>query len=357
MIDFAERARGMFLGLAIGDALGAPVEFLPSPSDVYIADMGEKIEHYYKNSRAPMGVWTDDTSMALCVADSLLEQGGYDSYDIMDKFYDWAYYKYRAHPQAPIDIGGQVLRALDQYEKEPEVSEDTPRTEAAGNGCIMRLAPIIIANVFADKKYPTLMDGYRKGTITAKPDTKSKTEICIEEKNIQPVLEMARLSCRETHNSYMAEAVTEMFAAMLYAAMMGLKKNNIFAGSFRWIFDDDLQESASLVYDKINVALTDKTGDSFRDLGGHCLDAFLIAVWGLANFETFKDGMLAVIRLGGDTDTNAAIYGQLAGAYYGYNEIPKEWVDGLYFKDEILKISEKLLAMPECPILRSRFSG
>ena len=65
--------------------------------------------------------------------------------------------------------------------------------------------------------------------------------------------------------------------------------------------------------------------------------------------------MLAVIRLGGDTDTNAACYGQLAGAYYGYSKIPKEWREGVYLADELVEIADKLLEMDKCPIIRTRF--
>lgn len=334
------RARGMLLGLAIGDALGAPIEFLPSPSHLFIAKMGDKIAQYHPNRRAAAGIWTDDTSMALCIADSLLERHGYDSYDIMSKFHDFAYYKYRTHPDAPLDVGAQTLKALDDYEKNPVIERDTPRTNSAGNGCIMRLAPIIIANVFVDEQQRSVSSEQESVRITGE--------------NIQLALKMARLSCRETHNSLMAEAVTEMFAIVLYTAMAGLSKNNILSQILRWT-SSDLWGSVIEVYTKMDSALIDKKGEVFYDLGGYSVDAFLIAIWGFTHFDNFKDGMLAVIRLGGDTDTNAAIYGQLAGAYYGYDNIPKEWIDGLYLGNEIRKIADDLLAMPECPIICSRF--
>ena len=67
--------------------------------------------------------------------------------------------------------------------------------------------------------------------------------------------------------------------------------------------------------------------------------------------------MLAVLRLGGDTDTNGAVYGQLAGAYYGYSGIPKEWREGVYLSDELVEIADNLLGMKECPVIRTRFEG
>lgn len=318
-LKYQDKSRGMLVGLAVGDALGAPMEFLPSPSDVYIAEMGDKIEHFHKNRRVPEGVWTDDTSMALCIADSLLEKGGYDSYDIMKKIYDWAYYRYRAHPQAPLDVGMQTLRALDAYEHSHIVERDAPKTDSAGNGPIMRLAPIVIADTFA-------------------ADSSD---------DITHTLEMAKLSCRETHDSTTACIVTEIFAALLHCLLHGLDKHTSAAHCTSWTQYGE--------YDSLIDHAYDKDGSRLRDLGGYIVDSFTIALWGLFNTDSFKEGMLAILRLGGDTDTNAAIYGQLAGAHYGYEAIPKEWRDGVYLADELVEIADQLLAMPSCPIIKTRF--
>lgn len=90
-------------------------------------------------------------------------------------------------------------------------------------------------------------------------------------------------------------------------------------------------------------------------LGGYIVDAFAIALWGFLHSDSFGDGMIKVIQLGGDTDTNAACYGQLAGAYYGYKAIPKEWRDGIMSGDELVALADKLFAMKKCPIIRTRF--
>lgn len=352
-MDYQDKARGMLVGLAVGDALGAPVEFLPSPSDVYIETLGDEIEHFHENTRLPKGVWTDDTSMTLCIADSLLERGGYDSFDVMDKFCDWCDHGYRMHPQAPIDIGMQTLNSLDNFKKNPIIKKDRERTESAGNGAIMRLAPIVIANTFLNKKYPTLKDAYKNGRLVADPEDDDGEYI--DKKDILPTLKMAELSAIETHDSVAACAVTEMFASALYMALHGLGKQNIANYAMRFV---DGREYGDFCFDNMDDLINrpfKKQPMLFRDLGGYIVDTFAISLWGLLNYNNFKDGMLAVIRLGGDTDTNAACYGQLAGAYYGYSKIPKEWRDGVYLADELVEIADKLLEMDKCPIIRTRF--
>lgn len=352
MNKYQDKARGMLVGLAIGDALGAPVEFLPEPSDVYIKEMGEKIEHFHENYRAPKGVWTDDTEMALCIADSLLVNKGYDSYDMMQRFTNWANEGYRTYDDKPAsDVGNQTRRAIEDFERHPVVSEDDT-TESAGNGAIMRLAPIIIANTFPKKKYPSLEDGFKKGGLATDPEGDGEF---IDLKDIAPTIRMAVLSCRETHNSIAARATTALFATMLYCALHGFSKNHIASYCSRWIMDEEydqfyLEHSKEL----INRAL-EKDGEKLCNLGGYIVDAFAIALWGLFHFDNFKDGMMAVIRLGGDTDTNAACYGQLAGAYYGYRAIPEEWRKEVYHSDELVEIADKLLEMDKCPIIKTRF--
>ena len=353
MRKYQDKARGMLVGLAVGDALGAPVEFLPEPSDFHIKEMGDEIEHFHENCRVPKGVWTDDTEMALCIADSLFANNGYDSYDIMRRFKEWSEEGYRTYDGKPAcDVGMQTARAIEDFERDPVISENDT-TESAGNGAIMRLAPIIIANTFPDKKYPTLQDAFKEGKLVIDPEGDEGEYIDLED--ITPTLDMAVLSCRETHNSIAAEATTALFATTLYCALHGLPKNHIASYCNRWIRNEEYDKFYFDNYgDLVDRALkNDKI--ALCNLGGYIVDAFAIALWGLTNFNNFKEGMMAVIRLGGDTDTNGAIYGQLAGAYYGYEAIPEEWRRNVYLADELVEIADKLLEMKKCPIIQTRF--
>ena len=148
-----------------------------------------------------------------------------------------------------------------------------------------------------------------------------------------------------------------MFATTLYCALHGLEKRNIHNYAERWFKGKDCDDFWLNNIDNLVGRVLKKDEKNLTNLGGYIVDTFAIAMWGLINYKTFKDGMMAVIRLGGDTDTNGAVYGQLAGAYYGYEKIPKEWREEIYKADELVEIADKLLKMDKCPVIRTRFEG
>lgn len=349
-----DKTRGMLVGLAVGDALGANLEFAKSShEDITAKDASEMSDGMY-----PKGAWTDDTSMALCLADSLLECGGYDSYDVMQKYSDWLNKGYRTYDGKPAgDVGNQVRSAILGFDNgnSRTMWKEYERSFSAGNGAIMRLAPAVIATTFPHKKVPTLKESVEKNLPwhVIYHTAKTANSEFITRKDIAETQELARISARETHYSLVAEAATEIFATMLYCALR-VSKSNVASLTLRLLPSRECAQVWFKNLDSFTRAF-DKTGKSLRDLGGYIIDAITIATWGLLKFDTFEKGMIAVIRLGGDTDTNAAIYGQLAGAYYGYKAIPKRWLKDLYLHDEIVELADKLLAMKKCPIIQTRF--
>ena len=333
-IDYRDKARGMLVGLAVGDALGAPFQF-GNTSDAIERNIDELL-HMHDNHVLPKGVWTDDTSMALCIADSLIEKGGYDSYDVMNKFCDWEDHGYRSFFPMGYDEGRQTARALAKYRLAPIIPVGAKKEWNAGNGAIMRLAPVVIANFNLAKEYNASR---------------------ITDAEMKPIERMAILSCRETHDSIAAECVTAMFAATLFAALRGFDKVGVFS------YAEKGACATNEDYDKFwldNVELLinrwkEDRRDELKDLGGYIVDAYAIALWGFVNSSSFEDGMKKVLCLGGDTDTNAACYGQLAGAFYGYEAIPQEWRRDVYDAKEIVRLADALLDMETCPVLRTRF--
>lgn len=316
-----DKALGMMMGLVVGDILGAPVQF--GVDSDYIRQNMEKLKDFHKNRVLPKGVYTDDTSMSLCLADSLIEMGGYDSYDVMKKYSDWDAYGYRSYFNYGYDIGTQTLLAVADFRKNPVVSTRVERTEGAGNGSVMRLAPVIIATA--------------------------------QEGDLEKTIKLAWVSGRETHYSEVAEMGTEVFANFLYQAMRLDDKEEIISLEKLKFTSEPIKE-CFLDHKWMFSPRISSDGECLRDLGGYVIDAIVIAVWGFVHSDTFEDGMLKILGLGGDTDTNCAIYGQLAGAYYGFKNIPRRWVENMAISEtEIYELVDRLYEMKICPIIRTRF--
>ena len=314
-----DKVRGMFVGLAIGDVLGAPVQF-GCHSD-YIVEKIEKLKNFHDNHTLPKGAWTDDTSMALCLADSLLECGGYDSYDVMKKYSDWETYGYRSYFEMGYDVGSQTDHAISRFEKNPVIKKDEAREWNAGNGSIMRLAPVIIASESSEN-----------------------------------AVKLAWVSGRETHYSEISEMGTQVFANILFRALHEKDKEKIISLENFYFTTEDLNET--WLDNKWYISgriIKENNGVCFRDLGGYVLDAVAIAIWAFRKFDDFEEGMIEVLKLGGDTDTNCAIYGQLAGAYYGLAKIPDRWKNEFSLTDEIVSLADQLHNKKPNQSLRTRF--
>lgn len=311
MVDFLSRALGALVGLAVGDALGTTNEFQPAGSFEPITGMvGGGV------FGLEPGQWTDDTSMALCLADSLLAQSRYDSFDVMERYERWHSEGYRSSTGVCFDIGNQVSRALWDFRANPRVPVDAVRTTSAGNGAIMRLAPMVIA-------------GFRS-------------------RSPREVVTTARLSARETHFSVEAEATTEVFAALLVGALLGWSPEQIMDVSWA---------STGAAFDEMAARVISpdpQVRASWEaETSGYIVNGLRLAVHGLLDFPSFKDATLAIANMGGDTDTNAAIYGQLGGAFYGVEAIPASWRTTLYQGEEIDQLARDLVELRlEPPVTR-----
>lgn len=318
-INYKDKAKGMLVGLAIGDMMGAPLEFmLPEEVEGITEPTSGGQLHW------PLGAYTDDTSMALCLADSLLECGGYDSYNVMEKYRLWRDTGYRSSVKGVcIDVGGQVERSIEQYiaSKGALVGLDVERTEQAGNGALMRLAPAVI---------PFLKSTGAKG--------------------IKELRRLAQVSARETHYSETAELSAEVFAVLLHRASRCKDKGKVIQ------LKNVRRNKFDHMYNKICLA---KHFDErkIRKLANHgyVMDSFKIAIWGFMTTDSFAEGLLKVVNLGGDADTNGAIYGQLAGAFYGYKAIPKRWRKVLRDERNVAKLAVRLLGVKNCRVVHTRF--
>ena len=289
------------MGLVVGDAVGTTNEFQPAGSFEPITDMvGGGV------FGLEPGQWTDDTSMALCLADSLLAQGRYDSFDVMERYGRWYKEGYRSSTGTCFDIGNQVTRSLWDFREQQRVPTSAERTTSAGNGAIMRLAPVVIVG--------------------------------FESRDPREVVETARLSARETHFSVEAEAATEVFAALLVGALLGWSPQQLMDVSWA---------STGAAFDEMAARVISpdpQVRASWEaETNGYIVNGLRLAVHGLLDFPSFKDATLAIANMGGDSDTNAAIYGQLGGAFYGIEGIPASWRERVHLGEEIDQLARDLV--------------
>ncbi|MBP8168448.1 MAG: ADP-ribosylglycohydrolase family protein [Azonexus sp.] len=290
------RARGCLLGLAVGDAIGTTVEFQARGTFVPVANM---VGGGVFNLRA--GCWTDDTSMALCLAVSLIETG-WNLDDQISRYVRWAREGYMSSNGRCFDIGGTVRNALQTYAKTGNALAGSSAPSAAGNGCIMRLAPVPI-RYHADSKLAVDMCGQQS---------------------------------RTTHGAEECIAASRLFGELLVRALNGASKTEILAAPIH---------TTSLPAKLRGIANGDycqKMRDEVKG-SGYVVESLEASLWCFDQTDNFRDAVLLAANLGDDADTTAAIVGQIAGAFYGEAGIPAAWLQTLAMGEMIGDFAEGLL--------------
>lgn len=305
-----ERYHGAMLGLAAGDALGTTLEFKPPGSFAPIDDMvgGGPFD------LAP-GQWTDDTSMALCLAASLVEQQGFDARDQIERYARWWQQGYMSSTGVCFDIGVTVRTALARYGRtgDPYAGSDDPAT--AGNGAIMRLAPVALA--------------FAQSPATA--------------------IERAADSARTTHQAPEAVDGCRYLAALLLGALDGAPKERLLAPRFSPIQGYwDTHPLAPAIDAVAAGSFLTKSPPAIRGTG-YVVASLEAALWAFAQSRSFEHGALLAVNLGDDADTTGAVYGQLAGAFYGAEGIPAAWRERLTMREGIARLADELLALAQRP--------
>jgi ADP-ribosyl-[dinitrogen reductase] hydrolase len=302
-IDLRARYRGALLGLAGGDAVGTTVEFSPRGTFTPLTDMvGGGPFHLTP------GQWTDDTSMALCLAASLVEQGDFDARDQMDRYVAWMQHGYMSSTGVCFDIGVTTSTALRAYLKSNDPYSGSTDPRAAGNGSLMRLAPVPMFY------YPDL------ATAIARSGESSRT----------------------THAAPECVDACRYFAWLLCRAFAGEEKDSLLASSDEVPFDPPLAP-------KIAAIATGSYRQKARDRivgNGYVVNSLEAALWSFATTDDYESAILTAVNLGDDADTTAAICGQIAGAYYGVDAIPAPWLAKLALRGEIEQLADHLLPAP-----------
>lgn len=300
----ASKFRGTILGLAIGDAFGSTLEFS-------IRDSLPKVDDLVGGGPFNLnpGEWTDDTSMALCMAHSLIRKEFFCPTDHLDLYSLWWKKGYFSVNGRCFDIGNTVIDALNRYQKTGESYPGSTDPNSAGNGSLMRLAPIALF-YFSDP------------------------ERCVR---------YCGSSSKTTHGAKEAIDACRYFGALLHGAINGEDKEQLTQKLYEPL--PGIWEKEPLAQSIVNVATTahKKSRDEISS-SGYVVDTLEAAIWAFHHASNFEDGVILAANLAGDSDTVAAIYGQLAGAYYGEAQMKPEWIKKLssfhvfyYYADQLLR--------------------
>ncbi|MDH1170198.1 ADP-ribosylarginine hydrolase Tri1 [Pantoea agglomerans] len=292
-VEALDKAKGLLMGLAVGDAVGTTLEFQARDSS-HIYDM---VGGGPFNLKA--GEWTDDTSMALCLAETYIEKNCCDMDFFREKLISWYKTGHNSSNGVCFDIGNTTRYALEQVIKHGPDWLGNNSPETAGNAALIRHAPVAI---FRRKSF---IDGWRDASI------QSMSTHCAPES----------IDCCQYIN------------VILHYLLNGFGKNEGFSP----------HKIPFLVRVLIINAgeYKEKHRDQIRS-SGYVIDTLEAALWAVWHTDNFKDAILLAANLADDADSVAATAGQLAGALYGLSGIPAEWVDKIVDKDRILSMAEEL---------------
>lgn len=288
--ELGSKAKAVFLGVALGDALGATTEFM-TPAEI----KGQYGVHKKIRGGGWLGIKpghvTDDTEMSLAIAHALVDAGQWDLQGIADNFLDWMRSK-------PIDIGSTVRKGIRTYMQQGTL--EMPRNDwDAGNGAAMRMAPVVLFTLGDDKLL-------RRCT-----------------------LEQAHL----THNHPLSDAGCVALGRMVQAAMLGADRFQLHA----------------MARELIAECPTFKFNNYKGLASGYVVDTLQTVFHYFFSTASFEECLIGVVNQGGDADTTGAIAGMLAGAFYGYDSLPRAWLKKLD-KDvrcEVDQVTDRLVDL--CP--------
>lgn len=296
-----KRHLGSMLGLATADALGTTLEFSTRDSLPYQTEMTGGGPF-----KLPIGCWTDDTSMALAMAESLVHANGFNPENIMKRFVNWRDWGMYSPTGECFDIGTTVSRALNNYEATGNAYAGGRGPENAGNGALMRLAPVVL---FARKDTNLLVD-------------------------------LADKQSRLTHGAPESIESCQLMALMVADALNGKTREDVMR-TRTWGGEAKVAAIAAGEW-------RGKSRDEIKSTG-YVIDTLEAALWCVDKTDSFEQAVILAVNLGGDADTIGAVTGQLAGAIYGLDAIPERWLAPLAWKDDLMSVAGKLYTLGNAP--------
>ncbi len=309
-----DRRRGALIGLAVGDALGAAVEFKTPGSFEPVTGYRAGGPH-----RLKAGEWTDDTSMALALADSIAASG-WDLNDQSDRYVQWwRTGKYSVNGRC-FDIGITTRGALANFLAHKNALTSGDRSDrASGNGSIMRLAPVPI----------------RFGHLYAT--------------QLAELSRLAEESSLPTHASDQCVAACRYLATVLAALIRGEDRDEVLSPDWKPLKQlNAIKPLHPLIQEIAQGSFRTKQPPAIQG-SGWVVKSLEASLWAFHDADTFEEAVLRAVNLGDDADTTGAICGQLAGAFWGESGIPQSLRSGLARMDMIEAALDGLLTKREPP--------
>lgn len=296
-------------GVAVGDALGVPVEFKDRDELTRFPVLGMK---EYGSHGQPAGTWSDDSSLTFCLAESLCE--GYNINQVAQFFVNWRNAQMWTPHGRVFDIGMATNYAIHRITQgiDPTLCGGF-NIEDNGNGSLMRILPLVFY---------------------------------LKNKNIEEIYQITKEVSSITHAHF--RSVFACFIYLVYALeiMKGLNKQDAYSNMQQIIADflkeKDLNKNELSLFDRILKQNINSVEEDNIHSSGYVLHSLEASLWCLLTSNNYKETVLKAVNLGSDTDTTGAIAGGLAGIYYGYDTIPNEWIEVLARKNDIFNLCDKL---------------
>jgi ADP-ribosylglycohydrolase len=296
---------GIF-GVCVGDALGVPVEFKSRETlkSFPVTDMQE-----FGSWNQPKGTWSDDGSLTLCLAESLTK--GYDLEKIGESFVKWVKYGHWTAHGRLFDIGGTTRHSIARLIKgESARFSGNIFEEDNGNGSLMRILPLAF---------------YLK-----------------DEEDIETLYRTVKEVSSITHGHFRSVFACFVYVVFAIELIKGKNKEEAYTHTqkvtLNFAEDQGFNSKEIQLFDRILKNDISAYSEAEISSGGYVLHSLEASLWCFLNSENYSEAVLKAVNLGEDTDTTAAITGGIAGIYYGFENIPEQWVSQLMRKKDIEKL-------------------
>lgn len=309
MPNLKHQIKSALFGVAVGDALGVPVEF---KSREYLTQKPVTEMIGYGTYNQLPGTFSDDSSLTFCLAEALTKD--FDLQEIGKTFVKWYHENFWAARGEIFDIGIATREAINRLSRGEQAEfAGNIESESNGNGSLMRILPLlfyikdlpITERYQITKKVSSITHGHIRSVIACFYYLEFGREILLGKDKLEIYKKL------QTEIPKFLESLTiNQFEVSLF--------DRLLKGNISNLKEAEIQSS------------------------GYVLHSLEASIWCLLTTNNYKDATLKAVNLGEDTDTTSAIVGGLAGLFYGYNEIPKNWVDQLAMKDDIEDLVERL---------------